>query len=89
MENPMGMPLEILNPLRQAAENDLEAARRKNNWAVILGLIPERDGNRWCVLFGKDLMNGIAGFGRTPEEAMMAFDSAMSQCDGSCVILVR
>jgi len=85
----MEMPLEILNSLRQAAEEDLEAARRKNNWATILGLIPERDGDQWRVLFGEDLVNGIVGFGRTPEEAMMALDSAMSRRDGSCVIPSR
>ena len=35
-----------------------------------------RDGNKWCALYGEDLMDGVAGFGDTPEEAMAAFDKA-------------
>lgn len=32
------------------------------------------DGDMWCVLYGSDLMEGVAGFGKTPQEAMSAFD---------------
>jgi hypothetical protein len=32
------------------------------------------DGNKWCALYGDDLMHGIAGFGDTPAEAMTDFD---------------
>lgn len=32
------------------------------------------DGNKWCALYGEDLMNGVAGFGDTPDEAMRDFD---------------
>ena len=35
-----------------------------------------RDGNMWCALYGEDLMDGVAGFGETPEKAMEAFDKA-------------
>ena len=34
------------------------------------------DGTKWCALYGEDLMNGVAGFGDTPEEAMRDFDQA-------------
>lgn len=34
------------------------------------------DGTMWCALYGEDLMNGVAGFGETPEKAMAAFDKA-------------
>lgn len=34
------------------------------------------DGNKWCALFGDDLVVGVAGFGDTPEEAMREFDRA-------------
>ena len=34
------------------------------------------DGTQWCALYGVNLMEGVAGFGDTPEEAMRAFDSA-------------
>lgn len=32
------------------------------------------DGNQWCVLYGDNLQDGIAGFGDTPEFAMLDFD---------------
>jgi hypothetical protein len=32
------------------------------------------DGSKWCALYGADLMNGVAGFGDTPAEAMADFD---------------
>lgn len=32
------------------------------------------DENQWCALYGDDLQNGVAGFGRSPEEAMWDFD---------------
>ena len=32
------------------------------------------DGNQWCALYGKDLQEGVAGFGSSPDEAMKAFD---------------
>jgi seryl-tRNA(Sec) selenium transferase len=34
------------------------------------------DGDQWCALYGKDLMDGVAGFGDTPLLAMEAFDKA-------------
>jgi hypothetical protein len=34
------------------------------------------DGNKWCALYGENLMEGVAGFGDTPAEAMAAFDKA-------------
>lgn len=32
------------------------------------------DGNKWCALYGADLMEGVAGFGDTPDDAMRDFD---------------
>jgi hypothetical protein len=32
------------------------------------------DGNLWCALYGKNLQDGVAGFGETPELAMRDFD---------------
>jgi len=32
------------------------------------------DGNQWCALYGEDLQNGVAGFGDTPDKAMLDFD---------------
>lgn len=33
-----------------------------------------RDGNKWCALYGSNLMEGVAGFGDSPAEAMADFD---------------
>jgi len=32
------------------------------------------DGNMWCALYGENLQEGLAGFGKTPEGAMADFD---------------
>jgi hypothetical protein len=32
------------------------------------------DGDHWCALYGVDLQEGVAGFGKTPEGACENFD---------------
>ena len=32
------------------------------------------DGDQWCALYGENLQNGVAGFGRTPQQAEEAFN---------------
>ena len=32
------------------------------------------DGDQWCALYGPDIMEGVCGFGDTPEAAMRDFD---------------
>lgn len=44
--------------------------------SIALRLIPVKDGNQWCVLYGENLQEGIAGFGDTPEKSMVSFDMA-------------
>ena len=34
------------------------------------------DGDKWCVLYGDDLMNGVAGFGDSPIIAVYDFNKA-------------
>lgn len=34
------------------------------------------DGDQWCALYGRNLVEGVAGFGDTAEAAMLAFDGA-------------
>jgi hypothetical protein len=34
------------------------------------------DGDKWCALYGANLMEGVAGFGESPETAMADFDRA-------------
>lgn len=33
------------------------------------------DGTKWSALYGENLMEGVCGFGNTPEEAMADFDN--------------
>ncbi len=33
------------------------------------------DGNQWCALYGDNIMDGVAGFGSTPDLAMRDFDN--------------
>lgn len=35
-----------------------------------------QDGDQWMALLGDNLAEGVAGFGKTPDEAMRAFDQA-------------
>lgn len=37
------------------------------------------DGNQWIALYGKDLQDGVAGFGNSPEEAYLSFDKAWNK----------
>ena len=37
------------------------------------------DGNQWCVLYGDNLQDGVAGFGNSPAEAMNDFDKNWRQ----------
>lgn len=32
------------------------------------------DGNQWCALYGENLQDGVAGFGKSPADAMWDFD---------------
>lgn len=32
------------------------------------------DGDHWCVLYGENLQDGVAGFGKSPHEAFVDFD---------------
>ena len=41
-----------------------------------LRLEPYLDGDKWCVLHGLNIQEGVCGFGDTPEEARDAFDAA-------------
>ena len=36
------------------------------------------DGNQWCALYGKNIQDGVAGFGDSPQEAMVDFNKAFA-----------
>lgn len=73
----MNVP-DYLHPLIQEAIGmESDGAHKRRLWAVILGLKPQLDGDHWCILWGEDLQSGIAGFGKTPVDAINAFEDAM------------
>jgi hypothetical protein len=37
------------------------------------------DGNMWCALYGENLQDGVAGFGKSPAEAYVDFDRAWTE----------
>jgi hypothetical protein len=37
-----------------------------------------KDGNQWCVLLGKNIQEGVCGFGDSPYLAILAFNKAMT-----------
>jgi len=42
---------------------------------VLFRPLLSNDGNMWCVLYGPNLAEGVAGFGVSPEKAMLDFDT--------------
>ncbi len=44
--------------------------------SVMLGVKPYADGDRFCALHGESIMQGVAGFGVSPDLAMADFDKA-------------
>ena len=52
-----------------------EMARPSVLYRPVLSL----DGDQWCALYGSNLQAGVAGFGKSPREAMDAFDKAWGE----------
>lgn len=52
------------------------AAIEAEEYNLVALLKPEIkiDGNMWCVLWGENLQDGIAGFGETPYLAVLDFN---------------
>jgi len=73
------IPDHLVEQVTMILAKDRETSERKSLWAVILGLIPYKDGDEWCVLWGIDIQVGIVGFGKTPVQAIYAFEWAMEK----------
>jgi hypothetical protein len=37
------------------------------------------DGNKWCVLYGDNITDGVAGFGDSPFDAVIDFNNAWNK----------
>jgi len=56
---------------RQRAEEELlQSQRPSTEYPPKLSI----DGDMWCALYGENLQDGVAGFGRSPREALADFD---------------
>ena len=51
-----------------------EAASRYERPSAIFRPALSIDGNMWCALYGANLQDGVAGFGKSPADAMWDFD---------------
>lgn len=59
-----------------AADTQRIAALEAQRPSVLFRPTLSIDGDQWCTLYGNNLQDGVAGFGDTPEAAMLAFDRA-------------
>ncbi len=64
----------ILNGQWNAAELACRAAEQQARPSVIHKPKIYIDGDQWCALYGDNLHDGVAGFGDSPEKAMLDFD---------------
>lgn len=61
---------------RNAFQEIVNAGREMQRPSVVFKPALSIDGNRWCALYGENLQDGVAGFGESPELAMLDFDAA-------------
>jgi hypothetical protein len=59
-----------------ARYQELENARTASRPSMILRPSICRDGDAWCALFGKNIQEGVVGYGDSPELAYQDFDRA-------------
>ena len=62
----------------QTAYNLMRASVEYQEFNLVALLKPRIfiDGSMWCVLYGENLQDGVAGFGETPELAVFEFNKA-------------
>lgn len=63
---------------RSMSDIDNQTAQEQQEFNLFATLKPsiQRDGNQWCVLYGENLHEGIAGFWNSPYLAIMDFNRA-------------
>jgi len=57
----------------------IETAYEQQRSSILLRPSLSIDGNQWCALYGDNLQDGVAGFGDTPEKALLDFDKNMNK----------
>jgi hypothetical protein len=63
----------------EAAVESVIANQRRGRWAVVYGLTPKKYDSLWRVSLGDEYQGGIYGCGKTPEEAIEAFEVSMQK----------
>jgi len=69
---------------QDTVNNNLALEAQINYWAakkdyiIVEALKPQimLDGDKWCCMYGSNLQEGVAGFGDTPNEAILDFNQA-------------
>lgn len=79
MEQVPEVPVVVAQAWQNAAYEIEQSAIEHRRPSVLYRPRLSRDGNQWCALYGDDLMQGVAGFGPTPEAAMRDFDQAWAK----------
>lgn len=75
----IGIENAYFNAARQAHEAaiaQLNAEDLRGRPFVIYGARVFMDGDSWCALLGENIGEGVCGFGKSPNEAVKAFDKA-------------
>ena len=62
--------------LTQQSRHNAAIEAEEMNLVSILRPRVFMDGDKWCVLYGKDLMEGVSGFGDSPILAVYDFNKA-------------
>lgn len=66
----------FLHHVSEIAERMRVAANEHCRPSALFKPAVSRDGDQWCALYGENLMEGVAGFGDTPNQACVNFDIA-------------
>lgn len=72
----MNAPDYLHGIIQETVNMENDGANKRRLWAVVLGLTPIQDGDHYGIIWG-DLPTGVAAFGKTPAEAIEAFERAM------------
>ena len=62
-----------------AKEDVSQAASEQMRPSVLFKPVLSIDGDQWCALYGNNLQDGVAGFGKSPADAMWDFDAAFGK----------
>lgn len=79
VQDAIGSGLDASQMIYSVGQEFLTTAMKSAEPCVLYRPSLSIDGNKWCALYGDNLQDGVAGFGDSPELAMMAFNKAWSE----------